>query len=657
ALTGPRKKSVKNGLEDYDTLLAWERPLTLESLIVVGVAAGMVLGDLIVYWRFGGLLSFFLFLMCTLLSFSGIFVLGASIRTHYFVGAKHEPVGGAARFATAIKEFRESYGENSCVFFSGDAFNPSIESSVSKGMHMIPAMNALGIDASCLGNHDFDFGVPTLKELIARSNFPWLLSNVVDSVTDEPVVGNWLDTIPNLPSTIKYKDFVSVGKELSAQLRDPNGPHVVDLIIALTHCRLSNDIILAKQCKDDIDLMLGGHDHFYYIGKGCDVIHGWNRNESEIDESKSDDGIRLVKSGTDFRELSIVELDIDENTNAGGRTLKKIKNITVTRRKITSSIVEDESLLELIESATSEIRESMTKPVAYTETTWDCRSSMLRTQETAFGNFVADLMFYAYKPCIPYNIDCAILCAGTIRSDSLYDGEITLGDLLEIFPFEDTVVVIRVTGRQLWDVLQSAVSMVPKQEGRFPVVSGLKIEYNRNAEPGDRLRNVWFTERQIDDEGEDETISDDPGPHRIIGKLDMQKTYTVCTRAYLASGNDGYKAFAEPTTQYLVDDENGVILSTLVRRYFIGLYYINAMKYNMSCENRTKEAVIKAANSWKKFTETRREKSAYGNISSRRISSALSLSMMEMVPKKVEFVKDWVTVAPMIEGRIVAVDF
>ncbi|CAG8700457.1 11987_t:CDS:2, partial [Dentiscutata heterogama] len=193
---------------------------------------------------------------------------------------KHEPVGGAARFATAIKEFRESYGgENSCIFFSGDAFNPSVESSVSKGTHMVPAMNAFGIDAACLGNHDFDFGVPTLKGLIAMSNFPWLLSNVVDSETDEPVVGNWLDTIPNLPSTIKYKDFVSVGKELSAQLRDPNGPHVVDLVIALTHCRLSNDIKLAKQCKDDIDLMLGGHDHFYYIGKGCDVIHGWTRNE------------------------------------------------------------------------------------------------------------------------------------------------------------------------------------------------------------------------------------------------------------------------------------------------------------------------------------------------------------------------------------------
>ncbi|CAG8843689.1 15545_t:CDS:1, partial [Gigaspora margarita] len=302
-----------------------------------------------------------------------------------------------------------------------------------------------------------------------------------------------------------------------------------------------------------------------------------------------------------------------------------------TRQEVTSSIVEDEHLSGLIDSATTDIKEKMSKPMAYTIKPWDCRSSILRTQETAFGNFIADLLFYAYKPCIPHNIDSAILCAGTIRSDSIYDGEITLGDLLEIYPFEDTVVVIRVTGRQLWDVLQSAVSMVPKQEGRFPLVSGLKIEYNQNAEPGDRLRNVWLTERQINEEDEDENISDDPGPHRIIGKLDMQKTYTVCTVEYLATGNDGYKAFAEPTTQYLVDHENGVILSTLIRRYFIGLYYINAMKFNMSCEARTREAVIKAANSWKKLAESKREKSAYGNLSSRRISSALSLSMGEDV--------------------------
>lgn len=44
------------------------------------------------------------------------------------------------------------------VLFAGDVFNPSVESSVTRGSHMVPIMNALKIDCACIGNHDFDFG-------------------------------------------------------------------------------------------------------------------------------------------------------------------------------------------------------------------------------------------------------------------------------------------------------------------------------------------------------------------------------------------------------------------------------------------------------------------------------------------------------------------
>jgi len=144
---------------------------------------------------------------------------------YHLSAQKKEPVGGVARFATAIKEFRAKYGpDSSCVLFSGDLFNPSVESSVSKGRHMatyqilnlfftyisffitrvfmnfsyrlcfnnctnskIPAINNFGVDVACLGNHDFDFGLPNLKALVRDSNFPWLLSNVLDSESGNPV--------------------------------------------------------------------------------------------------------------------------------------------------------------------------------------------------------------------------------------------------------------------------------------------------------------------------------------------------------------------------------------------------------------------------------------------------------------------------------------
>lgn len=60
---------------------------------------------------------------------------------YHLLPQKSEPVGGAARFGKAIKEFRQEYGtKTSCVLFSGDAFNPSKESCVSKGAHMVPTL-------------------------------------------------------------------------------------------------------------------------------------------------------------------------------------------------------------------------------------------------------------------------------------------------------------------------------------------------------------------------------------------------------------------------------------------------------------------------------------------------------------------------------------
>ncbi|KAI9871801.1 MAG: hypothetical protein M1823_008340, partial [Watsoniomyces obsoletus] len=82
-----------------------------------------------------------------------------------------EPVGGIARFQTLCKYYRDDtrFKDQPGVltFFSGDAFNPSLESSVTKGSHMVPVLNLLGTDVACVGNHDLDFGVKQFRNLAA----------------------------------------------------------------------------------------------------------------------------------------------------------------------------------------------------------------------------------------------------------------------------------------------------------------------------------------------------------------------------------------------------------------------------------------------------------------------------------------------------------
>jgi len=104
---------------------------------------------------------------------------------------KKEPVGGIARFVTRMRDLKAeavARGEPEAIcLFSGDAFNPSLTSTVTMGKHMVPALNAVGINTACYGNHDFDFGVDQLVDMAGDNNFPWLISNVVDRKTGEPL--------------------------------------------------------------------------------------------------------------------------------------------------------------------------------------------------------------------------------------------------------------------------------------------------------------------------------------------------------------------------------------------------------------------------------------------------------------------------------------
>lgn len=92
------------------------------------------------------------------------------------------------------------------TFFSGDVFNPSLESTITKGQHMIPFLNKIGTDVACIGvcrylhsiffsdpgtdcakNHDLDFGVAQFRHLRGQCKFPWLLANVLDPALGENV--------------------------------------------------------------------------------------------------------------------------------------------------------------------------------------------------------------------------------------------------------------------------------------------------------------------------------------------------------------------------------------------------------------------------------------------------------------------------------------
>jgi len=437
-----------------------------------------------------------------------------------------EPVGGAARFATALKSHAE---KDPLILFSGDIFAPSIMSTFTKGEQMVPVLNSLGVHCAVYGNHDFDFGLDTLEGLVEKTEFPWLMSNVVDLETGRPLADGkvqhiiehqgrkigliglvekeWLDTLATInPDEVDYTDYVDAASMLAAELKSKG----CEYVIALTHMRTPNDIRLAEKVPE-VDLILGGHDHVY--------------------EKRKVNGTYILKSGTDFRQFSLLTLDFREET----------VGVEVEMIEVTKDFEPDPELNETLEKYTDVVEGKMGEVLGEFKCDLDGRFSSVRTKETNLGNLVTDIMVAAL------NADCALLNSGTLRSDQLHKaGEFTLRDLLAILPMMDDLILLDVSGKMIYEALENGVSMWPKLEGRFPAVSGITFAFDPKKPPGSRVDPEFV---KVGDE-----------------YLDMEQRYKLVTKAYLGKGKDGYDSLAK--AEVMVDEEIAPNLTSAVQNHF-----------------------------------------------------------------------------------------
>ncbi|KAI9509971.1 Metallo-dependent phosphatase [Russula earlei] len=513
---------------------------------------------------------------------------------------------------------RDDGKRDGLALFSGDVFAPSVDSSVTRGSHMVPVMNGLSPDVSLVGNHDFDFGYPHLCKLIQAAKFPWLLSNIVDTATSQVpayllesyvlerrgvrigfiglVEKEWIGTVSSWPSTFVYQDVVETGRRLSRVLRDPSGPHRCDIIIALTHARVPNDIQLAKQLfaltpssqsssnianEHGVDIILGGHDHLYFVGRGVDEWDNYNLSDHPLgaDEDKGD--VLVIKSGTDFRDISEIWLEL-EHTPKGSIRRQLIGRVTGKRHQISPDLRSCQKLRKILDNILKSVGASLKAPLCKLSAELDVRSHLIRTQESASGDWFADILRHTYDDAlcmkgIEGGVDGVFICAGMLRGDSVYGpGFLTLGDVLEILPFEDPLVVLEISGKTLWEALEASLSTWPAQEGRFPIISGFRVSWDSRSPPGGRVLGVWLQEEQPDDVSTTSVSSTPPlKDGDAVSRDDSTPTFRILTREYMAQGHDGFTPFRG--NKYLIDDESGQITSTVVRKYLLGSRFVTRL--------------------------------------------------------------------------------
>lgn len=494
---------------------------------------------------------------------------------HHFNDVYNADGGSGARFVAAIKravaeeqtpapdadaDANADHASSTLILFSGDAFFPSNVSTVTLGAHMFPVLNMSGVDAACLGNHDVDGGLGNFLSLAAKCSFPWLCSNADDASTGAPFAGcrrtlvlergglsvgliglvepEWAATLPCVEEEdIVVRPFVEEGRRLARELRaGVDGEPPCDVIIALTHMRLPNDRKLALEAGGDIDLVLGGHDH--------DAAY----------EPGSSNGTRVapvVKSGTDFRNFSRIVL------NVPARTATATSAATATIAEYTLLDVpkdgpEDSECAAAVSSFTSALEARMSDVIGRSANDLDARFATVRSRESNLGSLVAEIFRRVLRA------DAALLNSGTFRSDAIHPaGNLTVRDLVTLFPLLDETAVVRVTGAQLLAALENGVSKWPRLEGRFPQVAGIRFAFDAREPEGKRVIRASV---------------------EVAGApLDEQRTYALATKAFVApEGKDGYGALEGAPA--IRDPSSCPVLPVVLRSALHALSAVNGLR-------------------------------------------------------------------------------
>jgi 5'-nucleotidase len=416
--------------------------------------------------------------------------------------------GGLARLLTLKKEALQE-NPNTIFTLGGDTLSPSVETRTYKGAQMIDAWNAVGLDYSVLGNHEFDIKTADLLARIKESKFTWLGANVVDTKTgkifaDLPpfvvrdfggvkigLIGLLLPETKQTSSmeeSLQVADYCRTAQRLVRQMRKKEK---VNAVVGLTHLFMEQDKKLA-QCAD-FDLILGGHEHTLL--------------------QSSSAGTPIFKMTADARELGKFNLNFNAQT-------KRLESLDWEIVPVTDEIAEAPEFAPVVAKYRS-LLEQLAVRVGATSETLDALSLSSRTKETNIGNFIAD----AYRRAA--DADVALVNGGSIRADLTYNpGPLTKRDVLSILPFNNPIVKIEISGKTLHEALEHGVARSAANEdnepGRFPQVSGMTFKFDTTRPAGSRVTEI------------------------AVGglPLDENKTYTLATSDFLVSrSGDGYVMF------------------------------------------------------------------------------------------------------------------
>lgn len=447
-------------------------------------------------------------------------------------GQEKDCVGGIARVYTAVNQLKNER-PNAIFLNAGDHYQGTLWYNVHRWNVTATFMNMLPHDALTLGNHDFDDKMAGIVPFLKAMKAPVVVTNIDDS--EEPsiqglyqnstiierggkkigIIGVILSTTNTISNTekLRFLDEVDSVNEEAQKLKNQG----VDIIIALTHCGLDIDRIMAANCPL-LDVIVGGHSHtFLYSGKPPFIDLPVDDYPVIVTQKKTNRTVLIVQAAAFTKYLGNLTVWFDEQGEVADWEGNPIL--------LDYTIEEDPDILKALVPWQKDVDALAWKPVGKTKVFLD---SKCKGKQCNLGNFITDAMVDAYVDMAEnksYWTYAAISCTNTggIRASITdFAVDITYGDLLMVQPFENTWDTVEITG--------SSIKYLLEYE-RILVWSGLKVIYNMTKNAPSRLVDVKIRCRACEVPRYEDVVDDE--------------WYRIVVPSFLYNGGDNIKIFKE----------------------------------------------------------------------------------------------------------------
>nr|WP_321451795.1 bifunctional UDP-sugar hydrolase/5'-nucleotidase [uncultured Carboxylicivirga sp.] len=347
--------------------------------------------------------------------------------------------------------------ENYIVLSGGDMWSGPSISTWFKGESMVQVMSAMNYDAAALGNHEFDYGVEVIRDRLAEQSFPLLAANIIEKESgDIPdfvqpyivkevqgvkvgIIGLASRSTPytTFPTNVvdyEFTDYATAVKKYAPMAKE-EGATVLILIGHINYNEILNIIDVAKQ--NNICVIGGGHAHQTFAEKNNDIV--------------------IMQTGAYMSNYAKIEFDycVDDST-----TSDFTYKLTANNGKGF-----DKDVQEIVKYWQGKVDEELSEQIGYTDV------DIYRSSDE-MKNMQCDSWLHKFT-----DADIAFTNRGGIRQD-IPQGEITLNSIVSVLPFENEIIQLQLTGKQVKEMaLASDICMGGMTaNGGFYLSDGTPIE-------------------------------------------------------------------------------------------------------------------------------------------------------------------------------------